>query len=201
MAQLKTAASYSITEMHKGDSDSLIGISRLLSPRLAFAPYCVYESTLLELIKLDRVDVKSLEDIGSDNVKMTYTLRGDNGAVLESDIVFSKSNSWSILSHSNQRFKTAIEYGQTDKGVQVATRLTHYWNADFSKPALISILKEFKSGPVSDSVFTLAEFGLPELPGPARPKFPIYTTIGVGGVLLAIILGWILRRRTVSVVT
>ncbi len=198
LARVKRGEKYAITEIHKGDDTSLIGNARMVSPRLAFASYCVYSTTVLDLVNRDIIEVKALDEPDPGKVMMKYLTHVPGGETVESEFIFDKEKCWAITSHRNRSLLTKVEYGDTINGIPVAKRLTHYWSGDFVTPAFVSVLKDIKSGPVPDSVFTLAEFGLPELPYPKKPGFPIFGTLGIAGLIVAAVLAWVIRKRTAA---
>jgi hypothetical protein len=168
----------------------------MVSPWLAFSSYCIYSKTIMELIGMKEIEITVLDESEPGKARMKYTTRVEGGNTWESEFVFDKERSWAIISHRNSRLSTDVEYGDSINGVPMAKRLVHYWNGDFKTPAFVSILKDIKPGPVPDSVFTLADFGLPELPQPKKPGFPVFATLGLLGLVVSIILALFIRKRS-----
>lgn len=195
LAKVQRGDKYAITEIHGRVDQSLVRVARVVSPRLVFVPYCVNESNIMELINMPNVEVRSFGEIEPGKASLKYVIRGEGGRTLDSEFVFDTTRCWAVISHANRRFSTQVEYGDSIDGVPIAKRLTHYWNGDFKTPAFVSELKEINPGPIPEETFTLAEFGLPEIPETKQPGFPIFASLGLLGLIFSLVLGWFLRWR------
>lgn len=186
---------YSITEIHGGEVERLLSLARSGTPRLAFAPYCTYDRTILDAVKSDRLEVTSFDDAAPGLATLKYKNLRSNGEAWEGELVFDKDRCWALISDRKPMRLTKVEYGDSVSGVPIVKRLTYWYGGDLQTPACVSIVKDMKIGPAPESAFSLADFGLPDLPESRKPGFPIYAALGVGGLVIAILLGLFIRRR------
>jgi prepilin-type processing-associated H-X9-DG protein len=152
--------------------------------------------TILEFISKDSVTVDALDESESGKALLKYSIRREDGGVRRCSIQFDKLRSWVVLREERDSTRRIdIEYGESVSSIPLAKRLTAWQGGDFKTPYFISVATEIKPGPPPSDVFTLAAFGLPELPGAPKRAFPIWTTLGISGLVVSGALAWLARRR------
>jgi hypothetical protein len=102
---------------------------------------------------------------------------------------------WALEQDRFQTKATAVEYGDSVSGVPLVKSLVYWQEGRFNEPFFTSTIKEIVPGAPPDSVFSTAEFGLPDLPRPKGSGFPILTVLGVAGLGAGLFLAWLAYRR------
>ncbi len=169
-------------------------IRRSLIP--AFAPYCYYTLTLLDILTHnDWEEVISINN-GKRIKKIKLKWREENDAIQRySWFIFYPDDSWALKEYSH--FATGIadaegcqvEYINKINDIPLVNKV-EYWRVDNNgvkhKKIYCEVI-EIIPGPVPEKEFTLAEFGLPDIV-PVEEKYRArFYYLLIGGLLLVVL--------------
>jgi hypothetical protein len=189
-------AHFALTSVTDVKSRDPLSVDHTESPRLAFAAYCIHDEPILVFVKRGNVSVASFDDGDPKNATVKLDVLRENGHVSHETLVFNKELGWALEKDQYIAGGTEVEYGDSVSGIPLVKSLKYWQEGNFKEAFFTSTIKEIIPGPPPDSIFSTAEFGIPELPGwSRRTEFPILTTLGLIGLGIALVLSWVAYRR------
>lgn len=154
-----------------------------LGAKLPFAPFCIYESTILQYLTSKEVAIVDVSESGDEGmrrvrVKTTATYQSPKGPLEDHTVFeFAPDRRWVLLEYtrggavenSTQRH-CRVTYDFESSKFPVAQSV-EYWKSkgDEVTPQMSLVASEVELSPAAESEFTLAAFGIPEImPTPGR---------------------------------
>jgi hypothetical protein len=143
------------------------------------------------------LEVKGLQEGGREIIRVAYDYHPSNMILRSGWIKVVPEDGWAILEYESQTnlegvvVSSVVEYGEKQGEVAIPKRV---FVKTGSKSADSFDFEELVLGPVPESRFTLAAFGLPELGLPAPPPRNVAPYWAFGGAAIALLAALILRR-------
>jgi hypothetical protein len=168
--------------------------------RLPFAAYCMYNRTIVEMIRSDACHITSIERSGegkSAEAKVSLQTRKGNTYWF----VFAPNDGWVVKEYGHGKAPSFARANVTydsysSDGIPLVKRVRYWEEGPNRDPAhgITMEMVDFTLGPVSDREFEWAAFGIADVWKPDPTTYPVLLVVGATLVVLIVVVGYVMRR-------
>jgi hypothetical protein len=172
---------------------------------IPFAPFCWRDGRVTTFLKFPNVSILKIEDLSIDGetlCNLTWkqefprSAEGKDTKPWIGWFLFDPARCWVLRGHRLGPLEASLEYGPLQDGVPMIKKLEYWYDKDGSRSYVTTItVSEIKRVEAPEKDFTLAAFGMNDVPPPRSPALYYLLAFGFIGLIVAGLVRRLAQRK------
>ena len=180
VARSSAKSLYHVEDIARSTRESALERIRITGPKLPFAPYCIFETRIVDFLSSDACTITDFVDVTREGRKLVQVFfdaafERPNGSVVRPSgwFVFAPAECWALREYqwgakepSGTRLRCRLEYDQIVDGVPLISK-ARYWREQGDRviPMYTILRTQVVMKPADRNNFALSAFGIPDVLG------------------------------------